>query len=167
MALAKATMTSGVVESMRERAGLAVTQAYKAMGDHFHSHMKDDRFTEEHARKAHYTPRQGEGFDRASKEFTPTYVANKLRRKGHTRPLVFSGKTLRSTESHRVDAISGILTGASIGEAQVRYPQARGLNRRNPHSSVRMREEFLRVLPEERQTLAGVFKKQLANQLKG
>ncbi|QDV87177.1 hypothetical protein [Planctomycetes bacterium TBK1r] len=166
MSFANAKIIGDAVQAARDRAGLAATNAYRKMGDTFHERLKDRRFTEKHAKEAGYLPRAGESFDRASKEFKQSYLGRKLKLKGHTRPLEFSGKTRQSTETHRVDAVSGILTDGDGGEVQVKYPQARGLNRKSKFTDINMRDEFLRTTKAERKTLADVFEKALQDELR-
>ncbi|QDV87405.1 hypothetical protein [Planctomycetes bacterium TBK1r] len=167
MTTAKIRFQGNPVKALRDRVGLAATKAYQETGDVFHRDHKDDRFTETHAKKAGFLPRSGSALDRLSKDFRKSYTGRKLRLKGHTRPLEFTGKTRRSTESHRIDAVSSILTdGDGKGEVQVSYPQAKGFNRKSRHTDIDMRDEFQRVTAAEQQQLGKVFKKSLADNLK-
>ncbi|QDV81429.1 hypothetical protein [Planctomycetes bacterium TBK1r] len=154
----KATLSGDPVQQMRERVGLAVTASYRETGDHFHEKMKDRRFTQEHARLAGFLPRAGELESRTSDVFKKSYTARKLRMFGHTDPLVYTGKTKRSTETVKTDVISSILTdGDGIGEVKVTYPQAKGFRRRSAYTQIDMRSEFSRVTPHEHKELGGVF----------
>lgn len=89
----------------------------------------DKRFTHAHATRANYTKRKR------------AYEARKLKRYGHTRPLEYSGRARLASRSVRVTSTQHA--------GRVRYPGLRVFNLKHPNSDVNMREEFLRILPEE------------------
>jgi hypothetical protein len=130
-----------------------VTKARKATweytGVYFHGKMRDNRFTEEHAREANYTKRRGENIARGTKEFKASYTGRKLRIHGHTRPLEFSGDTRRRVRAATVKAFAL--------KCQVRYQGASKFNFRNPRSQINMGDEFRRILPREAKELGQEF----------
>lgn len=111
--------------------------AWRDTGRHFHSKMRDRRFTPQHARTANYTPR------------TRGYQKQKRARKGHNRPLEFSGETRRLVRTTSQ-------TETSKG-TKLRYAGARKLNFRHPNSKVRAALEFRRITAGEANQLARVW----------
>ena len=125
-------------------------------GKLFHTEMRDQRFTAEHARKAGYAPRQGETAG-LGKKFWNTYTGQKLKWKGHKRPLEWSGETRRAV---RYGNISHTTKGARVA-----YPGARKLNFRRWPSSPHMADEFRRLLPDEIRRLAEEFDRVLDREM--
>lgn len=111
----------------------------------FHREMMDERFTHRHATKAGYLPR------------SRNYERKKLREKQHTNPLEYSGTTRRLSRNVNVVEFKN--------GADVRYPDARALNFRNPKSQINMVQEFTKVLPEEANALASFFDRTLDRKL--
>lgn len=139
----------GMMKALTE----AKREAWRAVGEHFHSTMRDKRFTTEHARKAGYYLRKGEGMPQDSKRWRASYTGRKFATHGHTRPLEFSGDTRRAVRTARIT-----FTGNGT---RIAYPGARTFNFRNKASRIRMNEEFRRVTREEQVELAGVFDRRL------
>lgn len=96
-------------------------------------------FTVAGGREYNYTPRKGEG--KTGKEFWKSYTGQKKKTKGHTRPLVYSG------ESETLAKIPDIRSGRRMARI---VQHARGLNRRNPASSIRMNDEIRTISAGER-----------------
>ncbi|MEM8910825.1 MAG: hypothetical protein AAGC97_03580 [Planctomycetota bacterium] len=133
----------------------ASKEAWRRTGEYFHEHLRDERFTPEHAAKAGYSRRKGEGLPRGSRAFARSYYGRKLRSdagggRGKANPLVFSGDTRRNVATqYRVSSTSK--------GARVTYRGARVLNFKHPKSRIRMTDEFRRLLPDEVTTLARVY----------
>ncbi len=127
----------------------SLKEAWYEAGIYFHTHLRDKRFTKEHAKKAGYTPRKGEAsagvanYYGNSKAFMKSYTGRKLKKFGHTRPLEFSGTARRLV---RTASISSTSNGS-----RVRYPGARVFNYKNPFSNpaMNLNLEFRTILPEE------------------
>jgi hypothetical protein len=119
--------------------------------------MRDERFTKSHARKAHYKKRRGEEAGLSRQAFFSSYTGQKQRKFGHTRPLEFTGETRRLVKTANI-------TSTSKG-GKVRYPGARKFNFRNRYSSIRMSEEFRRLLPSEKTELAKEYDKTLNREM--
>lgn len=142
----------------------AAKKAWTETAQYFHDHFRDERFTPEHAVKAGYAKRRGQGLTPGSKEFKRSYYGRKLASDrgggyGKANPLVFSGVTRRAVQTqYRIAATSK--------GGKVRYAGARALNFRNPNSRIRMNEEFRRLLPEEARRLADVYDSALDTYLK-
>ncbi|MGB7325919.1 MAG: hypothetical protein WBD31_13675 [Rubripirellula sp.] len=127
-------------------------EAYAAAAQFFDDHLRDRRFTAEHARAARYTKRKGENLTGRARR--RSYVGRKERQFGHDRPLEFSGKTR--------DALrSGGRVSTTKNHARIAYPQARVFSFRHPKSQIRMQEEFRRLLPEEEVQLGQVYDRRL------
>lgn len=124
-------------------------EAYYDVGLHFHSDMRDERFTNEHAEKAGYHKRKGEAQPRESKSFRRSYTGRKFRQFGHTRPMEFSGDT---RQAMRTASISS--TSKSV---RVRYPGSNKLSYKHPKSQIKMQDEFRTLLDSEITTLAELF----------
>ncbi|WP_160149732.1 hypothetical protein [Roseiconus lacunae] len=119
--------------------------------------MRLKRFTHQHARDAGYAPRRGAEME-GEKGFSQTYTGKKLRRHGHTLPLVYSGETKAATEHVRVDVVSAVVTGeGEAGTVRLEYPKAIGFRRRPTGSDVNMLEEFTKLLATEERELADVI----------
>ena len=108
--------------------------AWFEAGKHFHADMRDERFTEEHARKARYVKRSDK------------YTRYKEKKFGHRNPLEFSGQTRRLVRTSRISSTSK--------GSKVRYPGARKFNFRNPNSPIHMQKEFRRLTADEKRRLA-------------
>jgi hypothetical protein len=132
--------------------------AWEETGKHFHRHNRDARFTSEHADKAGYTRRKGEGMSRSSKEYRRSYTGRKEARFGHTRPLELTGETRRL-------ARSAMVTGTTKA-VQIKYSGARKFNFRHPKSQINMSREFRTVAAYEVPALAQVFDSSLDQALK-
>lgn len=139
---------------MRRDFNRASKAAWRDTAEYFHTHLRDKRFTEEHAREAGYTRRKGELQPRGSKSFRRSYTGQKLARKGHTRPLEFSGETRRALSS------PPNYSSTSKG-GRAAYSGAAKFNFRHPKSQIRMGEEFRRITEAESVDLARVFDQQL------
>lgn len=88
-------------------------------------------FTIAGAREYGYSPRKGEGL--SGKAFWKSYTGRKKKEKGHTRPLVWSGAS----------EILAMIRDVRATRNRARLVQhARGLNLRNPKSSINMAEEI-------------------------
>jgi hypothetical protein len=147
-----------VPRGMKAAFNAASKKAWHDVGEYFHAHLREARFTEEHARAAGYARRKGELMPRGTKAFRRSYTGRKLQRFRHTRPLEFSGETRRAMRM-------ATLAPTSKG-VKVRYPGARAFNFRNPKSKVRMNEEFRRLTDAERQLLAELYDRRLDEYLK-
>jgi hypothetical protein len=120
--------------------------AAKFAGEYWHIHFRPLHFRNVATRRYGYQFRQGENL-RGAKGFRRSYTGQKLRKFGHTRPLVFSGDSERLTEIRDVRATA---TGGQFGSAQARVVMpANTLNFRRYPQSPDMRKELTTVIPEE------------------
>lgn len=133
----------------------------QAAGHHFKSNMLRIRFTKQGARLLNYAKRSGEsgsGTGKGRGSFRGTYTGRKLREKGHTRPMVWSGDSERASRGARVKARTLNGTGEKVvAVANVTFT-APNLNYKNPKSKnhVHPSEEIKRVAPSERKILSRV-----------
>lgn len=132
----------------------ASKSAWAETGVRFHSDFRDLRFRVDHARRAGYLRRKGEGMAFGSKAWKRSYMGQKYRRFGHQRPLEFSGDTRRAVASMPT------LTSTSSG-VKVRYAGARAFNFKHPKSQINMAAEFRRIIPEEANSLARTYDNRL------
>ncbi len=119
----------------------------------FHTHLRDLRFTEAHARAAGYIRRKGELLPRGSKAYRRSYTGIKERRFGHTRPLEFTGQTRQNVKMVNITSTSNGGKAAYRGASKFSF--------RPPKSQIQMSEEFKRLLPEEMEQLAQFYDQQL------
>lgn len=143
---------------MKRAFNAASKEAWRDTAMEFHANYRDKRFTAEHAREAGYTARKGELQPRGSKAFRQSYTGRKLRIKGHTRPLEFSGETRRAVRATSI-------TSTSRG-GKASYRGASKFNFRHPKSRVRMSEEFRRITRAESIELAAFYDRRLDAALK-
>lgn len=142
---------------MKSALNNARKKAWADVAEYHHEHLTPKRFTTEHARAAGYTKRKGENLPRGSRRFKRSYTGRKLRIKGHTLPLVWSGDTRRAV---RFASIS-----STAKEGRAAYRGANKLNFRHPKSQVRAAEEFRRHTNAEAVELARVFDRRLDHYL--
>lgn len=128
--------------------------AWSQTGVRFHQDFRDLRFRPDHARRAGYYKRKGEGQPFGSVKWKRSYMGQKYRKYGHQRPLEFSGETRRAIAS--MPTLSSTSTST-----KVRYAGARKFNFRHPKSRINMAEEFRRILPDEANSLARTYDRQL------
>lgn len=119
-------------------------------GKFWHGTYREKHFTKRGAREYGYTPRKGERG--SGRGFHSSYTARKLREKGHTLPLVWSGESRSYTRVRDVRATSTRV------RVVMRAPK---LNYRHPASQINMRDEMTRVSIAERNELIRVFDRDL------
>lgn len=147
-----------VPRGMRREWRVASKESFLAAGELFDEQLADERFTEEHARKAGYKRRKGELQPRGSKSFRRSYTGRKFQQHKHTRPLEFSGDT-------RAGVAQGGNIKANSNRALVAYPQAAKFNFRHPKSQIRMSDEFRKLLDPEAVLLGQAYDSRLDEQL--
>lgn len=81
-------------------------EAWEAAGKAHHRRHVPKHFTAAGAREYGYQPRQGERGSSSRKSFRRSYTGQKLRKWGHTLPLVWSGDSLRRSKIEDVRATS-------------------------------------------------------------
>lgn len=116
--------------------------AWFLIGVHWHKKMRPKHFTHRGAREYGYKPRGGQ--PGSGRKFTGSYTSRKLRLKGHTRPLEFTGQSRKLTEIRDVRATP---KGVRIVMA------ANTFNRRRSVNSPHMREEMTTVSAAEQREI--------------
>lgn len=102
-----------------------------ALADHWFREFRPKHFTHRGASEYGYTPRSGEGA--SGKAFVRSYTGKKLKRFGHTYPLVWSGTSMRRAQMGRI-------TGTSkYARVSMNVP---AFNFRPKFSSINMRAEM-------------------------
>lgn len=82
-----------VPRSMAKQHRQASRQAYQEIAEQHHRENTPNRFTKQHGQAAGYRKRKGEDLQFGTKAFWGSYTGRKLRKFGHTLPLVWSGQT--------------------------------------------------------------------------
>lgn len=142
---------TGIVGIRIDREELGVTRAefndlkrvtFSAMANDWHDNYRDLHFQESAYERYGYVARKGMRL--TGKAYRRSYVGQKKHKKGHNRPLEFSG------ESRSLTRLKNIRT--TFNESRVILPSA--FNRRHEKSQIRMRDELTRVLPGEADEIA-------------
>lgn len=143
---------------LRRRLPEIQRQNWEETGIDWHHEFLPKHFTAAGATEYGYTPRQGErgSQDLASRGFRRSYTGRKLKYKGHTRPLVYSGEAERLSRIRDVRATS---KGVRV------VLRANKLNWRNPRSQVRMNEEIRMISAGEAVTLTRRYDERLGQRL--
>ena len=122
----------------------------EAMGQEFQRVNLPRRFTYAGGKMLGYAPRN------------PRYNQRKKRELGHVDPLVFSG-TSRALAT-RIRNIQ-VTSQNKRTRVRVKFGRARGLNRRNPNSNIRMNEEVTRMANKEHGPLLRVCRRTIRAKL--
>lgn len=131
--------------------------AMHEQGVYWRDHFRAKHFTQAGATEYGYTPRQGDRGRPGRHGFNRSYQGRKLRTKGHTRPLVFTGESEEATRNPRIEAT------AKRGGARVSVKmRAYKLNFRYAGSPIDMRAELETVSAKETREMAGVLREDLA-----
>lgn len=99
---------SGFVPSdMAKRALNSIFRAgFHNLGVYWAANFRQKHFTNAGAREYGYAPRSGERGRSGKGGFMRSYTGRKLRTKGHTRPLVFTGRSEHQTRAARIQSSS-------------------------------------------------------------
>lgn len=142
MPLAIEVQLDGIEGLPKRRVNNVLKRANISTGKHFRRNFLKHRFTQQGGRRLNFTPRSGELRVGLPKAKSPnSYAGRKLRKLGHSDPLVFSGEGKRIA-----------LNGPQIVHATkdtIRIPLPRKYNFRNPNSRVNMSDEIRRVSNRE------------------
>ena len=144
MIVFRVTQTGPMPKELIKRLPKFKKEAFIEAGKLWHRHYRPKHFTLKGAREYGYAPRSGERG--SGRGFKGSYTARKLKKFGHTRPLVYTG------ESAQLARILDV-RGTSKGSRTIIH--ARGFNRRNPKSEINMRDEMTRISDREAQQLTG------------
>ena len=141
---------TGAARAFKKRdINAAKKQSYAALGRHWQKHILPGHFKNSATRKYGYEARSGERGSLAG--WQGSYTAKKLRKRGHSKPLVQTGESERRAMTGRVIATSN--------SVKVTVP-APALNRMGP-TGIPMADEVTRVTPREIELLGAVFKRKL------
>jgi hypothetical protein len=141
-------------------------EGYRAIAVMWHRDMRPDHFQPSAKQKYSYKPRAGEPGNpryirlktgQKIRDDRKHYTARKLRMKGHTRPLVFTG------QSEALSRIRDIRVTSKGSRVVLHTP---GLNRRNKYSQINMREELTRITEGEARLLAKEYERATARNFK-
>lgn len=119
-------------------------ETWLALGKFWRRRYLAGHFTHAGARKYRYALRKGQT-SHGGRPTPGSYTWTKLKRQGHTLPLVFYGDSKRK-------ALAEEKVSATRDGVKIRLPQ--GFNRRHPRSAVRMHDEIRAVTPRETIELA-------------
>ena len=132
----------------RKRMNDILRGAWFRVGAHWHKKMRPKHFTHRGAREYGYKPRGGEAG--SGRKFTCSYTSRKLRLKGHTRPLEFTGESRKLTEIRDVRATP---KGVRIVMGANRFNFRASINA--PH----MRDEMTTVSASEQRVIEKLLKR--------
>ena len=132
-------------------------EAWYDPGKEWHENLRPKHFTKEGEREYGYEPRSGEESGQSGKAFWRSYTGRKLKKFGHTLPLVYSGD-LR--DRSRVARIENNPTGVKVV-----LTRANKANFHNPHSNIDMRAELTRISIDEAHQLTDVLESSLITKL--
>lgn len=79
-------------------------RVWRRVAQYWIDEIRPKHFTKAGAREYGYKPRQGEGAGAGSKAFWRSYTGQKQRKKGHTRPLEWSGQLKTESRGSRIQA---------------------------------------------------------------
>jgi hypothetical protein len=146
----KITERGATPKTTKREINNAAREAVRTVGDAWFAYYAEKHFTHRGATEYGYP------------EPNPYYNLRKLKTKGHTYPMVWSGKTRADVMGNtRVEAT------ATKGTAKARVViNASGLNLRSPKSKIDLRRQMVMVSDAEVESLEDVGKVSLAKQLK-
>ena len=144
----------GPTPGLLKRAFNAMKQkCFLAAGIFWHKEFRVKHFTKSGATEYGYTPRKTSG----KYGFKSSYTGRKLREKGHTKPLVWSGESMALTRMRDVRATS------KRGRVVIRAPR---FNTQPKNSTIDMRYEMTRVTEREAVQMIRVYDHSLDSQLR-
>jgi len=158
------TTPLGIVNLRMDRQELGISarqfqaakrEVFRAMGREWHGQYLRLHFTADATSRYGYVRRKGEAKTPGSKGFASTYVGRKLKRFGHSRPLVFTGEGERLAQ----------LLDLRASSTQGRVVLPRKFNWKNPKSRVDMRAELTKVIQPEADELSQVGATQLGREV--
>ena len=133
------TIRGTSMQLMQREKNNLMRSTFTDLGVWFHDNLMEKRFTPEGARELQYAAR------------SPSYQRRKKRQFGHNDPLVWSGRSKRSTLQ-----IQDVRTTATRNKVEARVViHAPALNFKNPRSRVHPRKEVVRISTRESVTLTG------------
>ena len=122
---------------------------YSTVMGHWHRRLRPKHFTHAGATEYGYIPRRGEDGS-GSARFRGSYTQRKLRKFGHTYPLVWSGRSRQQSNTTRITAT------AKGGKATYNLPT---LNLRPRGGRINMRAEFQEISAKEEGEMGSMFKR--------
>ncbi len=129
-------------------------RTWQHLADHWFRRFRPKHFTHRGAKEYGYKPRKGHGL--TGKAFRLSYEGQKLTRKGHTYPLVWSGVSKQRATLGRITATS------QRARVSMSIP---AFNFRNPNSEIDMREEMETISRAEERDLTDRADRHVAAEL--
>lgn len=137
-----------------------VKACWEALGSHWHARMREKHFTHAGATEYGYDKRQGERGSQSGLGFRSSYTGRKLRRFGHTLPLVWSGasRTLSQIRNVRTtrDGVKVVMNTPTLNFRKGKLGKGKT-----------MREEMTTVSAREEVELAGVWDRSFQMRIEG
>lgn len=130
--------------------------SFHTIGVHWHRRMRPKHFTKVGGREYGYQPRQGEPGNPTSRPFRSTYTGRKLKRYGHTRPLVKTG------ESRAFSRIRDVRSTSKGTRVVMRVPR---LSFRRSPSAPHMQQELRTISKPENRELQQRFDKHMQQEI--
>lgn len=145
--------TPGIV---KKKLNEALRRAWLQVGIRWHRWMLPKHFTRAGAREYGYAPRSGESGNATAKGFRLSYTGKKLKAKGHTLPLVWTGIS-------RVLADRRDITATSKG-VKIKLPGQ--FARRGRYSKIDMVREITAVSPGDVRVITETMNDLVAKELR-
>jgi hypothetical protein len=133
--------------------------AWEQVGRKWHLEMRPKHFTKQGALEYYYEPRQGEQTGTSGKRFWSSYTGRKLKKFGHTLPLVWSGETRAASGTAKITATSRGVRIAYAGMPPIHMYKPKTRRRS-------VQDDFLYVSPAEITELNRHFQIVLARALR-
>jgi hypothetical protein len=143
---------------MKREMNRILKECWSLIGQLWHREMRPKHFTHAGAREYGYTPRSGESARPCSKGFRRSYTGRKLRKFGHTLPLVYTGTSRGLTRT-------GNITATSKGVRIAMHAPA--LNLRPKGGTINLYDEMTRISQREKGWIERNFHSLVESKLKG
>lgn len=129
-------------------------EMWRSLGEHWHRYQRPKHFTKAGAQEYGYAPRSGDPGRTHPKGFHRSYQGRKLRRFGHTLPLVYTGLSRNLT---RVRDVRPTSKGVRV------IMRAPALNLRPKGGRINMRNELINISRRDARALVSVGERRLGS----
>ena len=133
--------------------------AFHQIGLRWHQEFLPKHFTKEGEKEYNYTPRKGEEEGTSGKAFWRSYTGRKLKAKGHTLPLVWSGELRQGSKTARITATRN---GVKVFLTDCQKAKFQG-----PNTEIDMAYELTHLSDSEREELVKMYNTLLQKSLDG
>lgn len=146
IAFIKIRETAAAAGLKKREVNKRLKRTWGSTGKYWHARFSGKHFTQRGAREYGYARRKRR------------YTARKKKKFGHTRPLVYSGETMRGTRTRTIRA--------TRHGVRVSLPKTQALNFRPKGGRINMRQEMQTVSSREEKLIGRHIEKTLTRQMK-